>query len=78
MYAKAGDGWAYFTDQKEHLANVPKDPASLAGDLPSKYIFAGRAKVQNIPKEKRAEFIGFFRTHEPITACRCCRGWKMI
>ena len=60
MYAKAGDGWAYFTDQKEHLANVPKDPASLAGDLPSKYIFAGRAKVQNIPKEKRAEFIGFF------------------
>lgn len=60
MYAKAGDGWAYFTDQKEHLASVPKDPASLAGDLPSKYVFAGRADVQNIPKEKRAEFIGFF------------------
>jgi hypothetical protein len=59
MYAKSADGWTYLTEQKDHLATVPKDPVSLAGDLPRKYIIAARANMQNVPKEKRSEFIGF-------------------
>ncbi len=59
LYAKAGEGWTYFTDQKEYLSTLPKDPASLADDLSSKYVLAGRVNMQNVPKEKRSEFIGF-------------------
>lgn len=59
LYAKAGKGWTYFTDQKEYLSTLPKDPASLAGDLPGKYVLAGRVNMQNVPKAKRSELIGF-------------------
>ena len=60
LYAKEADGWAYFADQKEHLATVPNDPPSLVGDLPSRYVVAGRVNMQDIPEDKRAEAIGFF------------------
>ena len=59
MYAKEANGWAYFADQKDHLTSVSKDPASLVGNLTSKYVVAARADVQNIPADKRAEVVGF-------------------
>ncbi|MEE2781044.1 MAG: hypothetical protein VX431_02485 [Planctomycetota bacterium] len=59
LYAKQGQGWTYFADQKEHLAKAPEDPPALAGDLPELYVFATRVNVQNVPADKRAELIGF-------------------
>ncbi|MDG2207472.1 MAG: hypothetical protein P8K78_06165 [Pirellulales bacterium] len=59
LYAKQGQGWTYFADQKEHLAKAPQDPSALAGDLPELYVLAGRVNVQKVPADKRAELIGF-------------------
>ena len=59
MYIKAGDGWSYWTQKKDHLVAVPKNPEQLVADLPKKYLVGFRALMQKIPPEKRAEAIGF-------------------
>ena len=59
MYAKSDAGWTFLSDQKENLATLPKNPIKLAGNLPTKYVMAGRVNMQNVPAEKRAELMGF-------------------
>ena len=59
MYAKSEAGWTFLSDLKENLTTLPKDPVALAGDLPSKYVMAGKVKMQSVPAEKRAELLGF-------------------
>ena len=59
MYVKEEKGWSFWAQQKEYLADLPKDPEKLVGDLPEKYLVGARAFMQKIPPEKRAEAIGF-------------------
>jgi hypothetical protein len=52
-YVKEVAGWAFVAESKEHLSNLPQDPAALLGDLPKSYNIAGRILMQNIPEELR-------------------------
>jgi hypothetical protein len=52
-YVKEVGGWAFVAEGKEHLSNLPQDPAALLGDLPKNYNVAGRVLMQNIPEELR-------------------------
>jgi hypothetical protein len=52
-YVKEVGGWAFVAESKEHLSNLPQDPAALLGDLPKTYNVAGRILIQNIPEELR-------------------------
>ncbi len=59
MYVKEENGWSFWAQKKEHLAEVPKAPEKLVGDLPERYLIGASAFMQKIPPEKRAEAIGF-------------------
>jgi hypothetical protein len=45
--------WLFAAADKEHLANLPQDPASVLGDLPKTYNVAGKIIVPNIPEKLR-------------------------
>src|SRR5207248_7928582 len=45
--------WVFAAAEKEHLGNLPQDPASLLGDLPKTYNVAGKIIVPNIPDKLR-------------------------
>lgn len=59
LYVKEENGWSFWAQQKEYLAELPKAPEKLAGDLPKRYLIGASAFMQKIPPEKRAEAIGF-------------------
>lgn len=46
---KRADGWAFFSDSKDNLADLPKNPAKLLGTLPDDYDLAVQLNVQNVP-----------------------------
>ena len=46
---KETGGWAFLSNEKESLADVPKDPAKLLGDMAVKYDIGVQVNVQNIP-----------------------------
>ncbi|HMC11520.1 MAG TPA: hypothetical protein VKH44_09530, partial [Pirellulaceae bacterium] len=52
-FIKEQGGWAFAAANKEHLANLPQDPAALLGDLPKNYNVAGKLIMQNIPEKLR-------------------------
>lgn len=45
--------WLFAAAEKEHLANLPQDPAGVLGDLPKTYNVAGKIIVPNIPEKLR-------------------------
>ncbi len=51
FYLKEANGWAFVAQSKEHLTNLPADPAAVLGDLPRKYNVALRVFARNIPAE---------------------------
>ncbi|HEY2414531.1 MAG TPA: hypothetical protein VGI40_19955 [Pirellulaceae bacterium] len=53
VFVKDQNGWAFVSENKQHLADLPQDPASLLGDLPKHYNVAAKLFVQNIPAELR-------------------------
>jgi len=53
VFIKDQNGWAFVSENKQHLADLPQDPASLLGDLPKNYNVAAKLFVQNIPAELR-------------------------
>jgi hypothetical protein len=53
VFIKDQNGWAFVSENKQHLADLPPDPASLLGDLPKDYNVAAKLFVQNIPAELR-------------------------
>lgn len=53
VFVKEQGNWAYIAEQKQYLADLPQDPATLLGDLPKDYNLAGKLFVQNIPAELR-------------------------
>ncbi len=46
-YVKEVNGWAFVSQNKEHLAKLPADPAALLGKLPSQYNVAVKVFSQN-------------------------------
>jgi hypothetical protein len=51
LVLKNANGWAYLSTEEDHLANVPKDPSKLLGDLPENYDLALQINVKNIPEQ---------------------------
>lgn len=50
LYLKVSGGWAFVTPKKEFLADLPKDPAALLGDLPESYDVAVKINIANVPE----------------------------
>ena len=46
-YVKEVDGWAFVSQNKEHLAKLPADPVALLGKLPMQYNVAVKVFSQN-------------------------------
>jgi hypothetical protein len=46
-YVKEVDGWAFVSQNKDHLVKLPADPAAMLGKLPSQYNVAVRVMSQN-------------------------------
>src|SRR6476469_9377824 len=42
VFIKDQAGWAFVAENKQHLVDLPQDPASLLGDLPKSYNFAAK------------------------------------
>jgi hypothetical protein len=53
VYVKKAGKWAFFSNKKEQLSSLPKNPAKLLGDLPEQYTLAVRVHVANIPEQFR-------------------------
>ncbi|MFN0019917.1 MAG: hypothetical protein ACKVP0_16795 [Pirellulaceae bacterium] len=51
VYIKEKTGWAFLSNAKENLADLPADPAALLGALPKEYTLAIKASVANVPAE---------------------------
>ncbi len=53
IFVKESSGWLFIAPSEDSLANVPADPASLLGDLPSRYDLAMKINLQALPAELR-------------------------
>jgi hypothetical protein len=51
VYIKEKTGWAFVSNAKENLADLPADPAILLGNLPKEYTLAVKVNVSNIPEK---------------------------
>lgn len=52
-FIRESNGWAFVSDSASNLKDLPADPATLLGDLPTKYNISAKAFVQNVPAEMR-------------------------
>ena len=57
IFIKQQGGWAFMAQDPAGLANLPKDPAALLGDLPKKYNIAVQLKAGNVPQELKENLI---------------------
>jgi hypothetical protein len=53
VFLKEVKGWAFASNDKDSLADLPADPAALLGNLPTVYNVAVRANVHDVPAELR-------------------------
>ena len=60
-FVKEANGWAFVSNKKDVLADVPSDPAQLLGQLSSDYDVAIKVNVQNVPPPIRQMFVGQLR-----------------
>ena len=51
IFVKDANGWLYISQTEEALDNVPANPATSLGDLPTKYDLAIKANLQALPAE---------------------------
>ncbi len=51
VFIKEQTGWAFISNAKENLADLPADPAALLGNLPKEYTLAVKVNVANVPDE---------------------------
>ncbi|MFO0883022.1 MAG: hypothetical protein U0894_02355 [Pirellulales bacterium] len=68
-FVKEADGWAFIAQSKDHLEDLPEDPAALLGDLPKRYAIGIRASLDNLPEGLKQTFLdamneGFERSME--------------
>jgi hypothetical protein len=61
VLVKEVDGNAFFSNRSEMFENLPSDPASDLGDLPSKYNFSAKVFGQRIPAEMREQALQMIR-----------------
>lgn len=54
-------GYAFVSDNKEALDRAPEDPASLIGDIGSRYNFAARIYPQRVPENLRNQALDLIR-----------------
>lgn len=48
-YAKQQGNWAFASTSRGELAELPKEPEKILGDLPRRYLLAAEVRVGNIP-----------------------------
>lgn len=53
MFVKQQKGWAFVSNEKEMLKNLPKNPAKLLGGLNTQYTLAASVNVSNVPEDLR-------------------------
>jgi hypothetical protein len=53
VYVKEAHGWAFVSNEKRHLADLPKDPVKLLDGLNEQYTLALRVNVANVPADLR-------------------------
>lgn len=51
IYIKEKTGWAFVSNAKENLTDLPADPAALLGGLPKEYTLAVKVNVANVPAD---------------------------
>lgn len=51
MFIKEQDGWAYFSEAKDNLVSLPKDPSKLMAEMDAQYDVAVRVFMKNIPAQ---------------------------
>jgi hypothetical protein len=51
VYIKEKTGWAFVSNAKENLTDLPADPAALLGGLPKEYTLAVKVNVANVPAD---------------------------
>jgi len=53
MFVKEQKGWAFVSNKKEMLENLPRNPTKLLGGLNKEYTLAVRVNVSNLPEGLR-------------------------
>jgi len=61
VFVKESNGWAFVSNEKDTLADVPADPTQQLGQLTSNYDVAIKAHVQNVPEPLRKMFVAQLR-----------------
>lgn len=61
IFIKEQNGWAFFANSSELLANPPADPVAVLGGLNNDYNVAIQVNVQNIPAELRDMAVFYVR-----------------
>jgi len=57
VYVRQNKGWAFVSDKRENLADLPADPGKLVAGLTQQYDWAVRVNVCNVPAKHREKFI---------------------
>ncbi len=57
VYVTEKSGWAFISNERDTLDDVPSDPTELLGELNEKYDLAVKASVQNVPEMFRQMFV---------------------
>ena len=53
IYAKDTGKWLFISQQEDNFAQLPADPSTALGDLPTRYDIATRINVQSLPPDLR-------------------------
>ncbi len=61
VYVTEKSGWAFISNERDVLDDVPSDPTELLGKLNEKYDLAVKASVQNVPEAKRQEYTALLK-----------------
>ncbi len=61
LFAKQKGEWAVLSDSEDSINAAKDDPSSHIADLAKKYLISVRGNVQNVPAERRNQFLGAMR-----------------
>src|SRR6056297_24256 len=57
LYIKQAGDWAFASQGRDALKDLPEDPLTLLGDMPTTYDIAVRVNVQQVPSQQREMLI---------------------
>jgi hypothetical protein len=61
-YVRAVSGWAFFSNNLQHLISLPADPSALLAGLHGQYDAAVRVYPANLPEGQRQQLVEVLRT----------------